>query len=236
MTTFMLRICILFAALICVTGCASRDVLTPSVPQGHNKMEIVPGDGEMQLPTPSASVFLNPPPNTSPAAVGSVPLSTFGDVPDSTWVVLYVDGSIEAQRNPACTDTPPAWPCQTGPVVGNWDAVPGTGGPVRLWANEMNPATWDRSTFGDATGRVQLQRSGCTISLRVPRSPGTWRQTPCGRGTRMLGTGHSHIFSRADTTLASCPFPARSGFPIQGRWIRWARVSSLSGHSTAWSS
>lgn len=121
-----------------LAACAGRDVTAPADRSPGHRTDLVPADGGgggLPVPNASWSSFFAPPPNSSPGAVSATPQVDFGSVPDSTWVVVNVNGTIQQVSNPECAYAPPYWPCQGGSVVSDFEYVPGEVGPVRLWAN-----------------------------------------------------------------------------------------------------
>jgi hypothetical protein len=110
-----------------LAACDARELTGPG---GRN-----PSAPRPDLAMPLGGAFLAPPPNSSPSAISSITAQTVvPSIPDSTWVVVTVEGQITQTWNSNCASAPPNWPCQTGSVAPLFGSEPWDGGPVRFWA------------------------------------------------------------------------------------------------------
>jgi len=135
-------------ALLCavaVSGCDSRQPLSPTT-------RTVARRASVDAPQALGGGFVPAPSNTSPTAVSNPSYVNLLTLPESTWVVLNVTGSVELTWNEApCAQRlveAPHWPCQDGSPLVNFDARPWEGGPV-----------WLRTGEGSG-GLVRLRRTG----------------------------------------------------------------------------
>jgi hypothetical protein len=90
-------------------------------------------------------------------------------LPESTWVVVHVNGTINTATNPGCASLPPYWACPFGPIGSAFNATyPWDGGPVSLQALGE---TWDvlglRGTGGNTGGSA-----GSAVGLRYQSTAG----------------------------------------------------------------
>lgn len=143
------------AGIAALAACDARELTAPGTPAKPRPFVSAPvGLGTSSLPAP---------PTSSPADVLTYPYLPLMSAPESTWVVVTVDGSLSAQHNPACDPLPPNWACGDGPAAPLFDPGPGTNGPVQTIA-----------TGEGGSSEVRLRRAGggSAVGLYYQRSAG----------------------------------------------------------------
>lgn len=123
------RFLLVVGGVALLSGCDAHKLTAPGASPPPERRTFV---------EPIGSAFLTAPPNSSPEAIASIAAQTVGTIPDSTWVVITVNGEIIHTWNPDCGYAPPSWPCQNGPVAYPFGAGPSTSGPLTVWAQNLN--------------------------------------------------------------------------------------------------
>ncbi|HET7462583.1 MAG TPA: hypothetical protein VFJ82_15120, partial [Longimicrobium sp.] len=116
-----------FVLLTTLAACDNRQLTGPNVrsPRLTVSEPIGLGSGFMQVP-----------PTSSPSDLTNLPYEDLGiAVPESTWVVVRVSGSLGMRWNTeGCAMQPPFWQCADNPPFLPYGPDPGTqGGPVQLF-------------------------------------------------------------------------------------------------------
>ncbi len=178
-------------AILCalaLAGCDSRQPLGPATRSVTRRASV-------DAPQDLGGGFVPAPENTSPAAVSNPPYVNLLTMPESTWVVLNVTGTIELTWNAEqCAQRAaeaPNWKCQDGFPLVSFDAGPWEGGPV-----------WLRTGEG-SRGLVRLRGIGgpnpsAAVGLYYGAQPATL-------------TGHVNLIAQwaPDPTFGNGPFSYR---------------------------
>jgi hypothetical protein len=167
------RLLLLAGGIGVLAGCDGQELTSPTPRNIPAKRDLL---------GPLGSTFLAPPANSSPDAVASITAQGVANIPDSTWVVMYVDGGITQTGNPDCNNAPPYWPCQTGSVVGSFGATPWEEGPVKIWSQQGSGGGWTRLRGvggGNASHAVGLHFQGAAgvMSAQINMQP-KWAWNP----------------------------------------------------------
>lgn len=180
------------ARLACTTvligllaGCDGRDLTSPAVSAPNARPDLLPaGYPELPVPNQTWSTFFSVPANSSREQIATITPEEFASVPDSTWVVINVNGNVTQAWNSDCATASPNWPCQTGSVVGAFAASPWEGGPVRIWTSAGSVRL--RSVGGASANSgigLHYMAAGGALSGQINAQP-RWAWDPTvGNGT-----------------------------------------------------
>lgn len=197
-------------AMVCAFGllnaCDGSEPTAPGrSPTGPRPETVVPA-GEGPMLAVANSSFFDSPSNSSPNAVTSVASVEFGGIPDSTWVVVTVDGDIQQRWNPECDFRPPYWPCEPGSVLRTFGSEPWDGGPVKLWASQYgitSPIKLRGQGGSNTTSAIGLKffsAGGGTLLGHINASP-KWAWDP------NYGTGPFSYYLSGGYNVQATPIP-----------------------------
>lgn len=192
------------AAVLALVACDAR-------PTEPGPRALTGPRADVSAPVTLGGGFVPPPGTTASGDVVTPPRVTLASVPDSTWVVINTSGQIKLIFNPECNTLPPNWTCPGKSPTANFESVPSSAGPLRLWFQQGSRGSWANlrgsggfaETPGSAIGLLHQGDAG-TLSAEMSLVPVyAWNpNTGGGTPTYYVGGGYS-------VTVTAVPNPLK---------------------------
>jgi hypothetical protein len=190
-----------FMALV---GCDGPSVTSP----GMGRAGPLPR-ATISEPTELGVGTLAPPPTTSPSDVASITLQPLVSIPESTWVVVRVEGQLALTWNSKCDQFPPGfyWQCMSGSPSISFGPVPGEPGPVGIWAEEGAYSQWVKLRGSGGGGDTPGSAVGLHFQIAAGQLSGKLNMVPQWAWDPNFGNGPFSYYVGGGYTVTATAVP-----------------------------